>query len=69
MGPEMIREYCVLDAESKAVLRKAVSELKLSARSYHRILKVARTIADLSGSDQIAMGHVAEALQFRFRSE
>lgn len=69
MGPEMIREYCGLDGESKHLLREAVSELKLSARSYHRILKVARTIADLAGSDDILMGHVAEALQFRFRSE
>jgi len=69
MGPEMIREFCVLDDESKKLLRSAVSELKLSARSYHRILKVARTIADLSGSDDITSGNVAEALQYRFRSE
>ncbi|NTW89418.1 MAG: YifB family Mg chelatase-like AAA ATPase [Candidatus Moranbacteria bacterium] len=69
MGPEMIREYCRLDEDSKQLLRGAVSELKLSARSYHRILKVSRTIADLAGSEDILMGHVAEALQFRFRSE
>ncbi len=69
MGPEMIREFCVLDDASKTLLRGAVSELKLSARSYHRILKVARTIADLSGADDIGTGHIAEALQFRFRNE
>ncbi len=69
MGPEMIREFCSLDDNSKMVLRGAVSELKLSARSYHRILKVARTIADLSGAEHISLDNITEALQYRFRTE
>ncbi len=69
MGPDMIRKYCPLDEASKELLRGAVSRLKLSARSYHRILKVSRTIADLAGDSDIKTAHVAEALQYRFKSE
>lgn len=69
MGPEAIRTFCVLDEESKSLLRGAVENLRLSARSYHRILKVARTIADLAGERDIRPTHVAEALRYRFRNE
>lgn len=69
MGPEAIRTFCSTDDETKAMLRGAVENLKLSARSYHRILKVARTIADLAGEDAIRAPHVAEALQYRFANE
>lgn len=69
MGPEAIHRSCVLDEESKRLLRGAVESLRLSARSYHRILKVARTIADLASEPDIRTTHVAEALQYRFRNE
>lgn len=69
MGPDALREFCMIDESSKELLRRAVSELSLSARSYHRILKVSRTIADLEGADRIATPHIAEALQYRFKSE
>ncbi len=63
-----IRLFCTVDDASMSLLRQAVTTLQLSARSYHRILKVARTIADLSLSKDIKMEHVAEALQYRTRS-
>ena len=61
----MLREYCRLDAKSEELLRKAFDKLKLSARAYTRILKVARTIADLSGEKDISAGHISEALNYR----
>lgn len=64
-----IREHCVLDDECLALLKQAVHQMALSARGYHRILKLARTIADLDGKGRIQVGHVAEALQYRVKSE
>lgn len=68
MSNREIRLYCHVDDDSMKLLREAVTKLQLSARSYHRILKVARTIADLDQSDVILTQHVAEALQYRSRN-
>jgi magnesium chelatase family protein len=65
MGAREVREFCRLDAAGEALIGAAVTKLRLSARSYHRILRMARTIADLEGSDRIAAAHVAEAVQYR----
>lgn len=69
MGPRGIKEFCKLDSECLNLLRAAVSKMQLSARAYHRILKVALTIADLEGSNSISPPHIAEALQYRIKSE
>lgn len=71
MGPVEVRESCqrFLDDAAKSLLRMAVNQLALSARSFHRVLKVARTIADLGGSEEITSAHVAEALQYRQRGQ
>jgi magnesium chelatase family protein len=60
-----IRQFCKLPEEGQSLMRAAMSQLNLSARAYHRILKLARTIADLAGSDEIGSVHLAEALQYR----
>ena len=60
-----IRKFCKLQDEGQSLMRSAMSQLNLSARAYHRILKLARTIADLVGSDEIQSPHLAEALQYR----
>ncbi|UCG62208.1 MAG: YifB family Mg chelatase-like AAA ATPase [Candidatus Zixiibacteriota bacterium] len=65
MEPRDIRKYCSIDEKSQSLLSLAISKQGLSARAYDRILKVARTIADLEGSDVIGMGHVAEAIHYR----
>jgi magnesium chelatase family protein len=69
MIPQEIRTYCVLDQESKALIRGALQQFGLSARAYHRVLKLARTIADLAGEDHITTTHLAEALQYQPRVE
>ena len=56
---------CAPDAQGEALLRQAITRLNLSARAYHRVLKVARTIADLAGSENILTSHIAEAVQYR----
>jgi len=65
MGPNELRTYCKLDDESTALMKQAFEVFGLTARSYDRILKVARTVADLEGSDRILAEHIAEAIQYR----
>ena len=65
MEPAQIQEFCKLDTESQSYLRRSIHELKLSARAYDRILRVARTIADLENSQNIAPQHICEAVQYR----
>ena len=60
-----IKKYCKLDSETKQLLKSAAEKLDLSARAYYRMIKLARTIADLEGSEQITKNHIAEALQYR----
>jgi len=60
-----IRQFCRLPEDAQSLMRAAMSQLNLSARAYHRILKLARTIADLAGSEEIQSVHLAEALQYR----
>ena len=60
-----LERWCRLDAESEALLKEAFARLSLSARAYHRILKVARTIADLAAVDALSASHVAEAISYR----
>jgi magnesium chelatase family protein len=60
-----IRKFCRLPEEGQSLMRAAMSQLNLSARAYHRILKLARTIADLAGCEEIQSVHLAEALQYR----
>ncbi len=60
-----VRQFCQLQAEEQSLMRAAMSQLNLSARAYHRILKLSRTIADLAGSEEIQSPHLAEALQYR----
>jgi magnesium chelatase family protein len=65
MGPGEIEKYCKLDNSSMRLLEKSVEKLGLSARGYHRILKIARTIADMDHKNNLELSHVAEAVQYR----
>ncbi len=65
MSNKLIQECCALNKEAQELMRMAITELALSARAYNKILKVARTISDLSNSDQIKSEHIAEAIQYR----
>jgi magnesium chelatase family protein len=69
MGPAEIRQFCPLDQISTNLLKTAMQQMQLSARAYHRILKLARTIADLAGEADIQTQHVAEAIQYRPRRQ
>jgi magnesium chelatase family protein len=65
MSSKLLKEICILDQSSQHLLKVAMERLNLSARAYDRIIKVSRTIADLSGSDDIKPEHIAEAIQYR----
>src|SRR5229473_3232454 len=67
MGPSEVRECCQTDASAEKLLKAAMQQLHLSARAFHRVLKLARTIADLAGSETILATHIAEAVQYRPR--
>ena len=61
----MVQEFCPIDGPSIAMLKKAMEHLQLSARAYDRIIKVARTSADLAGREKIGFEHLAQAIHFR----
>jgi magnesium chelatase family protein len=69
MMPAEVREFCGMDDSAQNLLKAAMKQLYLSARAFHRILKLARTIADLEGADTIRANHLAEAVQYRPRSQ
>jgi magnesium chelatase family protein len=68
-SPSLIEEVAAPDAAATALMRTAAEAMKLSARGYHRVLKVARTLADLDGADSVGRIHLAEALSYRAVSE
>jgi len=65
LRPRLLKRYCEIEDDSRRLIEQAMTRLGLSARAYHRILKVARTIADLDGQDRVASVHIAEAIQYR----
>ena len=67
MGPAEVRDFCQVDASAEKLLKAAMQQLHLSARAFHRVLKLARSIADLAESETIAANHIAEAIQYRPR--
>ena len=67
MEPAEVQEFCQVDEEGKGLMRSAMQQMNLSARAYHRVLKLSRTIADLAGEGEIRVEHLAEALQYRPR--
>lgn len=69
MSNQQIKQYCTITRQALDLLKMAIAQMHLSARSYHRVLKLSRTIADLAESDNIQSDHVAEALQYRAREE
>lgn len=69
MDSKSLREFCTIGEQERQLLQTAVRQMNLSPRGYHRLLKVARTIADLAESEKITVTHLAEAIQYRFRDE
>jgi magnesium chelatase family protein len=69
MGPAEVRAFCELDESGKQLIRAAMKQMNLSARAFHRILKLARTIADLADAEKIETPHLAEAIQYRPRRQ
>jgi magnesium chelatase family protein len=67
MGPAEVQQFCQVDESGRNLMRTAMQQMSLSARAYHRVLKLARTIADLAGQESIQVQHLAEALQYRPR--
>ena len=67
MSPEQIRKYCALDEACQALMKTAMRQLQLTARAYHRVLKLSRTITYLAGSEVITQVYLAEALQYRLK--
>ena len=67
MGPAEVQAFCDLDEAGRNLMRAAMQQMNLSARAYHGVLKLARTIADLAGEEEIQVAHLAEAIQYRPR--
>ena len=65
LGPRELEKYCVAEESARNLLKQAIARLNLSARAYHRVLKLARTIADLADNATIRVVHMAEAIQYR----
>ena len=65
LGTQEIEQFCQLDAAGETLLKQAIARLNLSARAYHRVLKLARSVADLADSEEITPAHLAEAIQYR----
>ena len=68
IGPQEVREFCLMDSASEKLLKAATQQLRLSARANCRVLRLARTIADLAGTETILANHIAEAIQYRLRT-
>ena len=68
MGPAEVQQFCDIDEAGRNLMRAAMQQMNLSARAYHRILKLGRTIADLAGEESVQVHHLAEALQYRPRA-
>ena len=65
MTPDMVEKYCILTPAAENILKKAFDVLRLSMRGYHKILKIARTIADLQGDEYIDVAQIQEAILYR----